>query len=186
MPDVGYLHDEVGYNYRLTNLAAALGARAAPTARRVRRRQAPDRGALRRGVGGPAADARAQRAAAPARRTGCTRSSRRTRRAATACWTISRDTASVHARCGGRFTSSRRSRTRAGSAGRSPTACSTVGSRCRAPPTSATRTRIGSSRRCGPTSRRDPHRRRTALPERVDRPARRRRCAAPRCHRHRR
>ena len=25
MPDVGYLHDEVGYNYRLTNLAAALG-----------------------------------------------------------------------------------------------------------------------------------------------------------------
>ncbi|WP_028642251.1 aminotransferase class I/II-fold pyridoxal phosphate-dependent enzyme [Nocardioides sp. URHA0020] len=25
VPDVGYLHDEVGYNYRLTNLAAALG-----------------------------------------------------------------------------------------------------------------------------------------------------------------
>lgn len=25
MPDPGYLHDEVGYNYRLTNLAAALG-----------------------------------------------------------------------------------------------------------------------------------------------------------------
>ena len=25
MPDVGYLHDEVGYNYRLTNIAAALG-----------------------------------------------------------------------------------------------------------------------------------------------------------------
>ncbi|MGZ4545045.1 MAG: DegT/DnrJ/EryC1/StrS family aminotransferase [Blastococcus sp.] len=25
MPDVGYLHDEVGYNYRLTNLSAALG-----------------------------------------------------------------------------------------------------------------------------------------------------------------
>ncbi|HEV7189325.1 MAG TPA: DegT/DnrJ/EryC1/StrS family aminotransferase [Blastococcus sp.] len=25
MPDIGYLHDEVGYNYRLTNLAAALG-----------------------------------------------------------------------------------------------------------------------------------------------------------------
>lgn len=25
IPDVGYLHDEVGYNYRLTNLAAALG-----------------------------------------------------------------------------------------------------------------------------------------------------------------
>ncbi len=25
MPDVGYLHDEVGYNYRLTNLAAGLG-----------------------------------------------------------------------------------------------------------------------------------------------------------------
>ena len=24
-PDVGYLHDEVGYNYRLTNIAAALG-----------------------------------------------------------------------------------------------------------------------------------------------------------------
>ena len=25
VPDVGYLHDEVGYNYRLTNIAAALG-----------------------------------------------------------------------------------------------------------------------------------------------------------------
>lgn len=25
VPDVGYLHDEIGYNYRLTNLAAALG-----------------------------------------------------------------------------------------------------------------------------------------------------------------
>ncbi len=25
VPDIGYLHDEVGYNYRLTNLAAALG-----------------------------------------------------------------------------------------------------------------------------------------------------------------
>ncbi|MBN9612236.1 MAG: DegT/DnrJ/EryC1/StrS family aminotransferase [Actinobacteria bacterium] len=25
VPDVGYLHDEVGYNYRLTNLAAAMG-----------------------------------------------------------------------------------------------------------------------------------------------------------------
>ena len=25
VPDVGYLHDEVGYNYRLTNVAAALG-----------------------------------------------------------------------------------------------------------------------------------------------------------------
>ena len=25
VPDVGYLHDEVGYNYRLTNLAAGLG-----------------------------------------------------------------------------------------------------------------------------------------------------------------
>lgn len=25
LPDVGYLHDEIGYNYRLTNLAAALG-----------------------------------------------------------------------------------------------------------------------------------------------------------------
>ena len=25
MPDVGYLHDEVGYNYRLTNIAAGLG-----------------------------------------------------------------------------------------------------------------------------------------------------------------
>ena len=25
VPDTGYLHDEVGYNYRLTNLAAALG-----------------------------------------------------------------------------------------------------------------------------------------------------------------
>jgi dTDP-4-amino-4,6-dideoxygalactose transaminase len=25
VPDVGYLHDEVGYNYRLTNLAAAFG-----------------------------------------------------------------------------------------------------------------------------------------------------------------
>ena len=25
LPDVGYLHDEVGYNYRLTNLSAALG-----------------------------------------------------------------------------------------------------------------------------------------------------------------
>lgn len=25
LPDVGYLHDEVGYNYRLTNVAAALG-----------------------------------------------------------------------------------------------------------------------------------------------------------------
>ena len=25
LPDIGYLHDEVGYNYRLTNLAAALG-----------------------------------------------------------------------------------------------------------------------------------------------------------------
>jgi len=25
VPDVGYLHDEVGYNYRLTNLSAALG-----------------------------------------------------------------------------------------------------------------------------------------------------------------
>ena len=25
VPDVGYLHDEVGYNYRLTNLSAAFG-----------------------------------------------------------------------------------------------------------------------------------------------------------------
>ena len=25
VPDIGYLHDEVGYNYRLTNVAAALG-----------------------------------------------------------------------------------------------------------------------------------------------------------------
>jgi dTDP-4-amino-4,6-dideoxygalactose transaminase len=25
VPDIGYLHDEVGYNYRLTNIAAALG-----------------------------------------------------------------------------------------------------------------------------------------------------------------
>ena len=37
-PDIGYLHDEVGYNYRLTNLAAALGRRPARAAAGVRRR----------------------------------------------------------------------------------------------------------------------------------------------------
>ena len=40
VPDVGYLHDEVGYNYRLTNIAAALGLAQLVAPRRVHRSQA--------------------------------------------------------------------------------------------------------------------------------------------------
>lgn len=44
VPDIGYLHDEVGYNYRLTNLAAALG--------RAQLSRLPDFVAAKRGIAG--------------------------------------------------------------------------------------------------------------------------------------
>ena len=49
VPDVGYLHDEVGYNYRLTNLAAAW-ARPAERLAEFVDGQAPHRRRLRRGA----------------------------------------------------------------------------------------------------------------------------------------
>ncbi len=43
VPGVGYVHDEVGYNYRLTNVAAALGVGSARAAAAIPRRQAQHR-----------------------------------------------------------------------------------------------------------------------------------------------
>ena len=47
LPDRGYLHDEIGFNYRLTNIAAALGVAQLGAAGRVCCHQAQNRGTVR-------------------------------------------------------------------------------------------------------------------------------------------
>ena len=64
VPDVGYLHDEVGYNYRLTNIAAALGLAQLERLDDFVARKHEHRGALRRGPGRDRAGAAAPGAGA--------------------------------------------------------------------------------------------------------------------------
>ncbi len=112
VPDVGYLHDEVGYNYRLTNLAAGLGlAQLARLEEFVERKHAiaarydaAFAGHRSRPAAPGSGVCRELLALLGARPGG------RSAAAATGCWRTCSPAASGPGRCGGPCTCSRRSR----------------------------------------------------------------------------